>query len=91
MVLRRRRSGLRYAFEVYGAVPRSSALLFLIADRGHRKWLLRKEPYLAFFFPGHFQPRNSLELPTPVGFFRLPVWQAALGEETKATHTIQSY
>src|SRR5262245_61786966 len=26
-----------------------SALLFLIADRGHRKWLLRKEPYLAFF------------------------------------------
>ena len=26
-----------------------SALLFLIADRAHRKWLLRKEPYLAFF------------------------------------------
>src|SRR5262245_50643033 len=25
-----------------------SALLFLIADREHRKWLLRKEPYLAF-------------------------------------------
>jgi dolichol-phosphate mannosyltransferase len=25
-----------------------SALLFLIADRAHRKWLLRKEPYLAF-------------------------------------------
>lgn len=26
-----------------------SALLFIIADRAHRKWLLRKEPYLAFF------------------------------------------
>jgi dolichol-phosphate mannosyltransferase len=26
-----------------------SALLFLMADRAHRKWLLRKEPYLAFF------------------------------------------
>jgi dolichol-phosphate mannosyltransferase len=26
-----------------------SALLFLIADRAYRKWLLRKEPYLAFF------------------------------------------
>ena len=26
-----------------------SALLFLIADRPQRKWLLRKEPYLAFF------------------------------------------
>jgi len=26
-----------------------SALLFLLADREHRKWLLRKEPYLAFF------------------------------------------
>src|SRR5262245_11595584 len=26
-----------------------SALLFLIADRAHRKWLLRKESYLAFF------------------------------------------
>ena len=26
-----------------------SALLFLIADRAHRKWLLRREPYLAFF------------------------------------------
>ncbi|HEY7167061.1 MAG TPA: glycosyltransferase family 39 protein, partial [Candidatus Binatia bacterium] len=26
-----------------------STLLFLIADRAHRKWLLRKEPYLAFF------------------------------------------
>jgi dolichol-phosphate mannosyltransferase len=26
-----------------------SALLFLIADHEHRKWLLRKEPYLAFF------------------------------------------
>ena len=26
-----------------------SALLFLIADRAHRKWLLRKEPYLAIF------------------------------------------
>ena len=26
-----------------------SVLLFLIADRAHRKWLLRKEPYLAFF------------------------------------------
>jgi dolichol-phosphate mannosyltransferase len=26
-----------------------SALLFLIADRAHRKWLLRKEPYLACF------------------------------------------
>ena len=26
-----------------------SALLFLIADRAHRKWLLRKEPYLALF------------------------------------------
>jgi dolichol-phosphate mannosyltransferase len=25
-----------------------STLLFLIADREHRKWLLRKEPYLAF-------------------------------------------
>ena len=25
-----------------------SALFFLIADRGHRKWLLRKEPYLGF-------------------------------------------
>src|SRR5262247_1578636 len=26
-----------------------STPLFLIADRAHRKWLLRKEPYLAFF------------------------------------------
>jgi dolichol-phosphate mannosyltransferase len=26
-----------------------SVLLFLIAHRSHRKWLLRKEPYLAFF------------------------------------------
>jgi dolichol-phosphate mannosyltransferase len=26
-----------------------SVLLFLIADRAHRKWLLRMEPYLAFF------------------------------------------
>ena len=26
-----------------------SALLFLIADRKHRKWLFRKEPYLGFF------------------------------------------
>src|SRR5262245_48446653 len=26
-----------------------SALLFLIADRAHRTWLLRKEPYLALF------------------------------------------
>jgi dolichol-phosphate mannosyltransferase len=26
-----------------------SVLLFLLADREHRKWLLRKEPYLAFF------------------------------------------
>ena len=26
-----------------------SALLFLIADRAHRKWLLRKDLYLAFF------------------------------------------
>ena len=26
-----------------------SVLLFLLADRAHRKWLLRKEPYLAFF------------------------------------------
>ncbi|MGN6735551.1 MAG: glycosyltransferase family 39 protein [Candidatus Binatia bacterium] len=28
-----------------------SVLLFLLADREHRKWLLRKEPYLAFSFP----------------------------------------
>jgi dolichol-phosphate mannosyltransferase len=26
-----------------------STLLFLVADRAHRKWLLRKEPYLALF------------------------------------------
>ena len=31
-----------------------SALLFLIADRAHRRWLFRKEPYLAIFFPWSF-------------------------------------
>src|SRR4029434_10652704 len=80
MVLRARRSVLRYAFEVYGAVPRSlGAALSYCGSRAPQ--MAAQEGALSrfFSFPGHFQPHNSLEPPTPVGFFRLPVWQAACG------------
>src|SRR5215510_5469708 len=61
-----------------------SALLFLIADRAHRKWLLRKEPYLAFFL--------SLVLFSPVilwnyqhqwASFAFQVGRRLLGEEAQ--------
>src|SRR6266850_4009398 len=80
MVRRGRRSGLRYAFEVYGAVSRSlGATLSYCGSRAPQ--MAAQEGALSrfFSFSGHFQPRHSLELPTPVVFFRLPVWQAAFG------------
>ena len=90
MVLRGRRSGLRYAFEVYGAVPRSlGAALSYCGSRAPQ--MAAQEGALSrfFSFPGHFQPRNSLELPTPVGFFRLPVWQAAFGRRITRSPSLE--
>src|SRR5215470_2618974 len=89
MVRRGRRSGLCYAFEVYGAVPCSlGAALSYCGSRAPQMAAQEGALPRFFSFPGHFQPCNSLELPTPVGFFRLPVWQARFGRRNGETRAL---